>query len=49
MVLENHIKLCVREPDFAKNAYAKNWENEPETGQKQGFLNLWKKFGINFC
>ena len=49
MVLETHMKLCVTEPDFAeKFVYIQNWENGPETDQKQGFLNLLKHMVINF-
>ena len=46
MVLENHMKLCVTGQDFLEKifCYPKNWKNGPKMGQKQGFLNLLKKF-----
>ena len=34
---------------FGKTFFAsRNWGNGPKRGQKQGFLNLKKKLGINF-
>ena len=49
MVLENHMKLCVTDPDFPEKKFCpQNWENETKMEQKQSFLDLLKKFVINF-
>ena len=49
MMQETQMKLCMTEPDFPEIFFCpKNWENRPKMHQKQGFLNLLKKLGINF-
>ena len=45
MVLENHMKLCMTEPDFFENVCPQNWENGPKMDQKQGFFEFVEKFG----
>ena len=45
MVLESHMKFFVIEGNFFD---PENWENGPEMGQKQGFLNLLENLVINF-
>ena len=48
-VLEAHMKMCAIEPDFLEKLfYPQNWENGPQKGQKQVFLNLLKDLVVNF-
>ena len=60
MMLETHMRFCVKEPDFPGKFFcSKNWENGPnffnakigkmdEKWAKNGFLNLFKNVVINF-
>ena len=49
MVVETYMKLCSTGPDFLeKKNCPQNWENGPNMGQKQDFLNLMKILVINF-
>ena len=45
-MLEIHMKLCMTEPHFLEKNFATppNRENGPKMGQRQGFLNILKKF-----
>ena len=50
MVLESHVKLCVREPNFLeKNFFCPlNWGNGPKMAPKQVFFNLLGNLLTNF-
>ena len=47
MVLKTHEVVADRARFSRKVFLPKNWENKPEMGLKQGFLNLLKNMVIN--
>ena len=48
MVLEKPYEVVYNSWIFVKKKiFPKNWENEPEMGQKHGFLNLLKRILIS--
>ena len=48
MVLETHVKLCVRAEFSIKNIFIPKISKVLEMGQNQVFLNLLKRWVINF-